>query len=674
MSDIKILDISVANLIAAGEVVERPASALKELCENSIDAGAKNITVEIKRGGVALMRVTDDGRGMSAEDAVKCIERHATSKIRSASDLHAITTLGFRGEALAAITAVTHTRIMTKARGESAGTLVEVDYGKLTEVSEGGYPAGTTVICEQLFAHTPARLKFLKSDSSEGASCASTVEKLALSHPEVAFKFISDGAMKFQTTGGGNLKNTVYSVLGREFANKLVEVDSESGGIGVSGFVGTPDNVRGNRAMELFFINNRCVRSMQLMAAVEAAFKSFCPIGKFPVCVLNVSLGASHVDVNVHPSKLEVKFSDEKNVFDAVYYSVRGALERNLKNPIIEQAQNNAMTEEKLRIISAFAPVDEKPKHEQTSFSMSKHDDKQDKKEPRLDDFTLAKKSNLCDETERKESGYKIQSDKVPESSVKMAESYFTFRRGDGGYEKTIESTQTAKKIASPVDFGKKDDEYNSKTVNLDTDAALEGYCAKEMPEYRIIGEAFNCYVIVELDDRIVLIDKHAAHERINFEKMKANISNKKPDVQILLLDEKLPLSTEEVEMCSKYAKELSDVGYVFGVGESSVTLSGIPAGFEIAEGKELFCQLLTSLSDSLGAMNADRQDYFEKALYQSSCKASVKAGRRYDEAHIRWIVENVFRYDCIKRCPHGRPVAIEMSKHELDTRFGRIK
>ena len=677
MSDIKILDISVANLIAAGEVVERPASALKELCENSIDAGAKNVTVEIKRGGIALMRVTDDGRGMSGEDAVKCIERHATSKIRNAADLHAITTLGFRGEALAAITAVTHTRIMTKRREDETGTLVEVDYGKLSDVSEGGFPNGTTVICEQLFAHTPARLKFLKSDSSEGASCVSTVEKLALSHPEISFKLITDGVMRFQTAGDGKLKNTVYAVLGREFANKLLEIDSSSGGIGVNGFVGTPDNVRGNRAMELFFINNRCVRSLQLMTATEAAFKSFCPIGKFPVCVLNVSLGAAHVDVNVHPSKLEVKFSEEKNVFDAVYYSVRGALERNLKNPVLEEKPKNGMTEEKLKILAAFAPVDSKPKHEQIALSVPKYDAKGEIGRGSGDDMKKTGENTAKEnENPRKAETLSTGNSKYG-SAEKMAESYFTFKRGgetENAYEKTVEPKYKAEKVASPADFGAEEGKYIPKKAELDTDAALEGFDANPIPEYRIVGEAFNCYVIVETGDKIMLVDKHAAHERINFEKMKANLSSGKPDVQILLLDEKIPLSPEETEICKKYEKEIADIGFVFGVGEKYATLSGIPSGFEISEGKELFCQLITSLADSVSAMRADSRDYFEKALYQSACKASVKAGRRYDAAHIKWIIDNIFRYDCIKRCPHGRPVAVEMSKRELDTRFGRIK
>lgn len=315
------------------------------------------------------MRVTDDGKGMTGEDAVICVRRHATSKIKTAKDLSAVMTLGFRGEALAAITAVTHTRIMTKRRADASGTVVTVDYGRLEGAEEGGFPDGTTVICEGLFRTTPARLKFLKSDSAEGAACASVMEKLALSHPEVAFRFIADGQQRFATSGDGKLKNAIYSVYGRDFASKLCEIDSKSGGISVSGYVGTPDNVRGNRALQIFFINNRCVRNISLTSALEAAFRSFAPIGKYPVCVLNIGLHAAYVDVNIHPAKLDVKFSDEKSIFDAVYYSVRGALERSLPNPSLSPKNPSPMTEEKLKIISAFVSPDA-PKHEQTKIDM----------------------------------------------------------------------------------------------------------------------------------------------------------------------------------------------------------------------------------------------------------------------------------------------------------------
>lgn len=629
MSEINVLDISVANLIAAGEVVDRPASALKELCENSIDAGAKTITAEIKNGGIAFMRVTDDGKGMTGEDAVICVRRHATSKIKTAKDLLAVMTLGFRGEALAAITAVTHTRIMTKRREDSSGTVVTVDYGRLEGAEEGGFPDGTTVICEGLFQTTPARLKFLKSDSAEGAACASVMEKLALSHPEVAFRFIADGQQRFATSGDGKLKNAIYSVYGRDFASKLCEIDSKSGGISVSGYVGTPDNVRGNRALQIFFINNRCVRNISLTSALEAAFRSFAPIGKYPVCVLNIGLHAAYVDVNIHPAKLDVKFSDEKSIFDAVYYSVRGALERSLKNPSLSPKSPAPMTEEKLKIISAFVSPDA-PKHEQTKIDMPF--------EAKYRPYVPTEKP-----TDKTESG-------------------------------EFAPVVLPKKVASPDVFDIPKAEEELPKINASTDAKLTGFEPKPVPEYRILGEAFDCYVIIEESERLFLLDKHAAHERINFEKMKAAISGLKPETQLLMIEEKFTLSPQEREACEKYKKEISDMGFDFSIEDKGVILRGVPCDFELSEGRTFFFSLITSLTESDGSLYADSKNYFERALYQSACKASVKAGRKYDDAHVRWICDNFFRYDCIRRCPHGRPVAYEMTKRELDTRFGRIK
>lgn len=629
MSEINVLDISVANLIAAGEVVDRPASALKELCENSIDAGAKTITAEIKNGGIAFMRVTDDGKGMTGEDAVICVRRHATSKIKTAKDLSAVMTLGFRGEALAAITAVTHTRIMTKRRADASGTVVTVDYGRLEGAEEGGFPDGTTVICEGLFRTTPARLKFLKSDSAEGAACASVMEKLALSHPEVAFRFIADGQQRFATSGDGKLKNAIYSVYGRDFASKLCEIDSKSGGISVSGYVGTPDNVRGNRALQIFFINNRCVRNISLTSALEAAFRSFAPIGKYPVCVLNIGLHAAYVDVNIHPAKLDVKFSDEKSIFDAVYYSVRGALERSLKNPSFSPKNPSPMTEEKLKIISAFVSPDA-PKHEQTKIDMPF--------EAKYCPYVPTEKP-----TDKTESG-------------------------------EFAPVVLPKKVASPDVFDIPKAEEELPKINASTDAKLTGFEPKPVPEYRILGEAFDCYVIIEEGERLFLLDKHAAHERINFEKMKAAISGLKPETQLLMIEEKFTLSPQEREACEKYKKEISDMGFDFSIEDKGVILRGVPCDFELSEGRTFFFSLITSLTESEGGLYADGKNYFERALYQSACKASVKAGIKYDDAHVRWICDNFFRYDCIRRCPHGRPVAYEMTKRELDTRFGRIK
>ena len=360
MGIINVLDIEVANLIAAGEVVERPANAVKELVENSVDAGARTVSVEIMGGGIRSLRVTDDGCGMSAEDAVVAIRRHATSKLRRAEDLAAIMTLGFRGEALAAITSVAKFRLLTKRKEDAEGTSLAGEYGKVTDIVSAGCPNGTTIVCENLFSATPARLKFLKSESSEGSAVAGALEKLALSHPEIAFRFMSDGILKFSTSGDGNLKNAVYSVYGSAFAKNLISVDGKFGGIGVSGFTCSPENLRGNRGMQQFFINERCVRSKTLTSALEAAYRSYIPSGKFPSCVLHISIPAALVDVNIHPAKLEVKFSDEKAVFDAVFASVRKALSVGITRPVMNLSEMSEKTQEKEKLQDLFREAEEK--------------------------------------------------------------------------------------------------------------------------------------------------------------------------------------------------------------------------------------------------------------------------------------------------------------------------
>ena len=577
MGIINVLDMSVANLIAAGEVVERPASVIKELTENAIDAGARSITAEIKRGGVSFMRITDDGCGMTAEDAVACLRRHATSKIHTAADLSGITTLGFRGEAMAAISAVTDMRIMTHLRGETAGTLVRCEYGSVSEVSEGGFPEGTTVICENLFARTPARLKFLRSDVSEGIAVSSLMEKMALSHPEIAFRYICDGEMRFSTAGDGNLKNVVYSVFGKGFASRMTEVSSRSGGISVSGYISTPENVRGNRNMQLFFINSRSVRSRTMTAALEAAYSSYIPQGKFPSCVLFLKIHTSAVDVNVHPAKLEVKFSNEKEIFDAVYYTVRGALDAKLNRPAFDLIKKSReMTDEKLKVVSGFAPIDEK-KHTQEALPDLRYagEGKSEAKaeseartEPEAESFGSAASRYAANEIKPIFAPERVYAD-VPHNKPLHEESTFSY------------AEKTDAKVSAPTEFPAAKPEPNAAKPEPnaaepcggadkvtatdtkpsdgfygDTDARIGGHIAKELPEYRIVGEVFESYIIMETEGKMLIIDKHAAHERINFERMRANMSLSDPYMQALLVPEVLTLSGAELDAALNFGAD----------------------------------------------------------------------------------------------------------------------
>lgn len=684
MGIINVLDMSVANLIAAGEVVERPASVIKELTENAIDAGARSITAEIKRGGVSFMRITDDGCGMTAEDAVACLRRHATSKIHTAADLSGITTLGFRGEAMAAISAVTDMRIMTHLRGETAGTLVHCEYGSVSEVSEGGFPEGTTVICENLFARTPARLKFLRSDVSEGIAVSSLMEKMALSHPEIAFRYICDGEMRFSTAGDGNLKNAVYSVFGKGFASRMTEVSSRSGGISVSGYISTPENVRGNRNMQLFFINSRSVRSRTMTAALEAAYSSYIPQGKFPSCVLFLKIHTSAVDVNVHPAKLEVKFSNEKEIFDAVYYTVRGALDAKLNRPAFDLIKKSReMTDEKLKVVSGFAPIDEK-KHTQEALPDLRYagEGKSEAKaeseartEPEAESFGSAASRYAANDIKPVFAPERVYAD-VPHNKPLHEESTFSYAEKTDAKVSAPTEFQAAK--TEPKDpFGGSVKTYQTDAKQSDgfygdTDARIGGHTAKELPEYRIVGEVFESYIIMETEGKMLIIDKHAAHERINFERMRANMSLSDPYMQALLVPEVLTLSGAELDAALNFGEEISAVGFLFEISGRNMVIRAVPQDMGIADAKELLQTLVSAAADNPAALETKKRTVFERALYQTSCKAAIKAGRHYDDVHIRWICENLLRYDCIKYCPHGRPVAFELTKGEMDRRFGR--
>ncbi len=736
MGNIHILDISVANLIAAGEVVERPCNAVKELVENAIDAKAKTITVEIKRGGVSFLRVTDDGCGMSGEDAVTAIRRHATSKIKQASDLAAIGTLGFRGEALAAITAVSEYRIITKRREDSEGTEVSGAYGKTEEVIAQGCPDGTSIICEKLFATTPARLKFLKSDAAEASAVASMLEKLAVSHPEIAFRLISDGVLKFSTTGDGILKNAVYSVFGSAFAGKLIAVHGSTKGIRVEGYISSPDFVRGNRGMQHFFINERSVRSKTLTTALEAAFTSYLESQKYPSCVLNIQISTSLVDVNIHPAKLEVKFSDEKSVFDAVYSAVRGTLVSSVSRPVL------AFTEQKIREEGNLQNEKDLPKGEQTKLELlfREASEKGQKSEKRMEKIenspekttdieekslknavkTLQneEKTDLFDMKSREmrsmlygtKEDSPVKKTEIPDDDISVdvpiirAEPNRSMRRfalasdsdmtnfemrsrlyseGVRDAISVIHEWENPKTEPSTTEQQEKmiaeaEQSNFTQTVEISlspeiTDAKIQGEEAKPIPEYRIVGEIFASYVIIEVEEKMILIDKHAAHERINFEKMRADMRSEITHTQMLLTPDRLDVTEEEAVIAKEYQEELTNLGFEYEISEKCIKLFGIPQDETRKSASELFMTLITEAWESGEPISFNKRNLFEKALYQTACKSAIKAGKVYDEAHIRWICDNVLRYDCIKFCPHGRPVAFELSKKELDSRFGRI-
>ena len=652
MGKINVLSFAVANLIAAGEVVDRPASVIKELLENAIDSGADRITIEIQNGGVTYMRVADNGCGISAEDLPVSIRRHATSKIKEAKDLDGILTLGFRGEALAAIASVSDLRIISKTADAPVGAMLEAHGGEIAGVFERASAEGTTVIVENLFANVPARRKFLKKDVTETMAVTAVVEKIALSHPEISFRLITDGTIRMETTGDGDLKNTVWSIFGKEFASKLLSAELTIDGIEVRGFVGRPDNVRANRNYQNFFINGRYVKSKTACAALEQAYTSYIATERFPACILFLTINPAAVDVNVHPAKLEVKFSNEKPVFEAIYYAVRNALEANTTRPDVTLtpiSQRKGRIEEKLS--DAQTPIrdgrEESLKSRQIAATMTVA-------EPKKNDAEVPKKPSAGFAAMTAEDYLKAfvkESPKVPKEEPKAPT--------------PVPKTEPPK-VEQPKREVPKQEASKQETANI------EGSAVPQSLEYRILGEAFHSYVFVELSDRVLVVDKHAAHERVLFEQLRAGMSRTDKVSQLLMFPIEVMLTSEEIETLSTYRSEIEAVGFEFTLGKYTASVSAIPEGIETDAVSDMLAVMAERIQSNTGSAKLTRDIIFEKALYQASCKAAIKAGREYSEEHIRWLIAELMRLPDITVCPHGRPVAMTLSKKNLDHQFER--
>ncbi len=698
MAKINILSFEVANLIAAGEVVDRPASAIKEMIENSIDAGAKHITVEIQNGGITFMRISDDGCGMEPEDLPLAIKRHATSKIKTAEDLDGICTLGFRGEALAAISAVSNLRIISKVKNAPMGAEMNVNCGELVEIFERGCSNGTTIIVEDLFSNVPARRKFLKRDVTETTAVCSNVERIALSHPEIAFKLITDGQLKLETAGDGKLLSAIYAVFGRDFANRLIEVDGEYDGITVKGYIGRSDNVKSNRNYENFYINKRYIKSRTASAAIEQAYVSYMPSEKFPVCVLFLSLNPTRVDVNVHPAKLEVKFSNEKPVFEAVYYAVKQALEQNTARPEMNVPATQRMSQ-------AFAPVEREASLKARQISIEMHDSIKPSQSNNVStpsqDKPLTEKSRVTADEYRAIVGMppRVESERTgqksdalnPQQSQKTDKPIMTAHEYIREYickddaeralyderVKEIEGQRTNNSGETLVhkrsqDQKVKADEPNTCVSTLPNVQQTTDMQELIKPHYRIIGEAFNSYILVEVSEKILIIDKHAAHERIIFEALKKNLYSSNTTSQMLMLPIDIMLMSDEVAAIEEYREELERVGFEFSSSRNTVSVTAIPVGIEQDAVLDMFMTVADRIKNGTGNVNITKNIIFEKALYQASCKAAIKAGREYPPEYQKWVVDKLMELPDITFCPHGRPVAMEMSKKNMDRQFER--
>lgn len=609
MGIINVLDTHVANMIAAGEVVENPASVVKELLENAIDAGASAVTCEIQNGGISYIRVTDDGKGMEREDAKCAFLRHATSKISKADDLEKIGTLGFRGEALAAISAVSKIDLITKTPAAELGSALRVEAGKVIRESDSGCPSGTTIIVRELFYNTPARMRFLKKDATEAANVEGVVKSAALSHPEVSIKLIKDGRDILHTPGDGVVKSCIYALFGRDFANNMAEVKTSDRGLSVSGFTCLPSASRGNRAQQFFFVNGRPVKSRMMSAALDAAYKEKLMKGRFPTCVLMLTLPLSEVDVNVHPAKTEVKFSKEREVFDIVYYGVKSALEKKEERVITPPRMPKAapvdnITENQTRI-SFSAP----PKREEAPV------------------YTPPRRESLFS------------------APVMMRSDSFT------KYDREIKEEKPKAELS---------EEKKEEIIPPPEEKELQ---------IRFIGEAMNTYIIVECEDKVVFIDKHAAHERIIFEKLKATVGS--PQSQLLLSPEIIELDKALAAALLENEGELSKLGFEIGeFGDGSVAINAVPDGIDAHDAVAVLEDMAELIS---GGARAKKPDVLSETMYSVACKAAIKAGQKNSPEELLAIAKRVLASDDIRYCPHGRPVMIEYTRGELERKFKRI-
>lgn len=651
MGNINVLSFEIANLIAAGEVVERPSSVLKELLENSIDSGATTIVAEIKHGGVSLIRVTDNGSGIERDDLPVALQRHATSKIRDKDDLASIMTLGFRGEALAAISSVSEMTIISKTKTAESATMLSAEAGKVVDISEVFAADGTTVVVNNLFYNVPARRKFLKKDSTEAMNVAALVEKVALSRPDISIQLLIDGEEKFKTPGDNDLLNTIYAIFGKDFSSKLIEVDGEADGIHVHGYIGRSDNVKKNRNLMNVFINGRYVKSLTAQAAIERAYTSYIAPEAFPTCVLFIDMNPSAVDVNVHPAKLEVKFSDERTVFEIVYYTVKNALEKHQYRPEMELAKSKPSK----NLEGAFIPLGTDTKGEQLKMSVPAY----------VKDSSRITERDVKRHEEFKRSESKIDLD----SPMKVASAPMA-----GFGKKSVDPSPAMTPKTSVELLARYRDSIQPKEpVSSIPDTPV--LRVEERKEYKFIGEAFDCYVIIEYEGALLVIDKHAAHERVIFEDLKKQReSDKRIATQLLMLPLTVVLNPEELACADEYSDEMKNVGFEYNINGTAADITAIPEAIGIDGAETLFVKMLDEIIDGRGKPSITEAVRKEKALYQVACKAAIKGGRVYTKEILHWLINKLLDIPDITVCPHGRPVAFKLTKNELDRQFERLK
>lgn len=676
MPSINVLSKEISELIAAGEVIERPSSVIKELVENSIDSGASHITVEIKNGGTTYMRVTDDGCGMSFDDVPKAFLRHATSKISAKEDLDNILTLGFRGEALASVAAVARVEVMTKQRDEMYGTLYTIEGSAEKSHEQSGCPDGTTIIIRDLFYNVPARRKFMKKDVTEANAVSSILQKITMSHPDIAFRFIRDNRTEFNSSGDGELFSAIYAVYGRDFARDLILVDYEYEGVHVGGFVIKPLYSKNNRAFQNFFVNGRYVRSKLCSAAIENAYTNMIMTGKFPACVLLIDLPPHNMDVNIHPTKAEVRFTNEKSVSDAIYFAVKNAM---MKDGLIYEFELKPHTdwkkaapeqEEMIQQEFLFTPVDKIEETEQKLTQAAETVYKAPKpvveEQPYTADITP---SPAYDRPEPKTVPQTAPVYKKPTETASVA----------------VENTAVeSQKAAETVD--KQESVENSEPETVDgfsyiTQQAFTAAQQKpveeapkesvwtEKPKIRVIGEAFGLYIVAEVgNDTMIMIDKHAAHERIIFERLKSR--NCRQYSQQLLTGVKVLLTGDEFSALETNQELLADLGFAFDFSEKPCAVATAVPTFIMELDME---DIISEIANNLRMYSHDPQSHvLDDMLHTVACKSAIKGNDKNDIAELQALAEQVYFDERIRHCPHGRPVMFTMTKSNISHQFKR--
>lgn len=671
MGRINVLDKHVAELIAAGEVVERPSSVIKELVENSIDAGATAVTVEIKNGGTTFMRVADNGCGIMREDIKVAFLRHATSKVKVENDLDSISTLGFRGEALASISAVSHLELITKSENEDIGSRYVISGGEEVSLDDAGCPNGTTFIVRDLFYNIPARMKFLKTDVGEGNAVSNVIDKIALSHPEVSITYIRDSKQMLKTAGDGKLISAIYSVFGREFASGLIPVEYELNGICVKGYMSKPQNCRPNRNMQNFFINGRFVKSRTAMAAVEEACKGCVMVGKFPACVLNIDIAYEAVDVNVHPAKIEVRFVNERPVFDAVYHAVKTALNiSDTRKNAVFNTKNTASKVNPFELAQkVFREREEDKKNNTTSVPVTQTVKKSE---------TTPNPFDLLDEPVIREKPQPISFvSKVSDCGDPLD----IYSKAAVKHEAVVE-----KKIEDNIKFKKPVQVESSSQFSafapVDTESSvLTEEITPEVEEikplvdisedtFRYIGEAFKTYIIIEKNSKeLILIDKHAAHERIIYERLK----KEKGSGYSQLLLEPISVTLNKIDYNSVISNldMFAECGFdVEDFGSGVVLVRSAPQYLENEDIEHTVIEMSGYLTENRKSIRTEQMDWI---YHNVSCRAAIKAGNISTERELIDIARQLENDPTLKYCPHGRPLCIVIKKNEIEKQFGRV-